>query len=187
MNIPFNFNTIVCAPTLYVIEKSSQALDLFKEHWVWNEHVKPLYERKIAPLTSLDYSVLTGCFFGSLLLTEFVVYKYSAGALPISAGIGTLMMLGAYHFINYRINRHFNAHAKEQLELMKKLDLSAIAKARHHLSKLEFHHLEEDLKKLDGEIDKLKTAIVTPALSPIVKKNIEDAFVVYIDCLIAKI
>lgn len=165
--------------------------DEFSQFTWWQESGKPFYERNIKPLTKIDYLRLTGSVLTAVLLTTVAMRRFGVGAFPLAASGGTLIVMGAYYLSRNTVQKHFDEKAWGHIDQIRRIahkitdknqKFGDINQHRTPLMQPEFKHLDDDLKKLDEEISKFKTAVLSPSCED--KKQIIKAHLTYLRTLV---
>ncbi len=86
---------------------------------VWILSIQPLHNRYIAPLKISDYAFLSAALATAIAITTLSVAFFSIGALPLGAGAGTLVLMGAWAVMQDRLNHYFNEKAAPLVEKIK--------------------------------------------------------------------
>lgn len=126
-----------------------------KESELWKQQGLPLYNRTIDKLTTLDYFLLGGAAATALAVINLAVKIFGIGVLPLAAGAGTLIILGAGLIVRERVRSQHNQTAKKLLkDMISSLDkninddrVQMIAMIKE-LEKPEFGHLNREFSSL---------------------------------------
>lgn len=175
----------------HVVEIAAAKFDEWKHSDYVQQTIKPWFERNIRPLDQTDYLLLiTGTALSALLLS-FALTKYGVAALPLGLCAAGMMIGGCIILSSKRVQQHFDDNAWEHIDLMRRAannltsknqDFAAYNKERAALDKPEFHHLKDDLKRLDEEMRKVRLDIAAPHYA-----NMRDIVKAHLDILAPKV
>lgn len=126
-----------------------------KESELWKQQGLPLYNRTIDKLTTLDYFLLGGAAATALAVIDLAVKIFGIGFLPLAAGAGTLIILGAGLIVRERVRSQHNQTAKKLLkDMISPLDTNInndrvrVIGMIEELKKPEFAHLNREFSSL---------------------------------------
>lgn len=145
-----------------------------KQQWeqdIWPKHLKPLYERHIAPLNKTDAIILTTSVAVALAIAVLVPVIFGKALIALTAVSGLVLVLGAATFCHHRVRKHFDEKAWEHLDQARRIANNTTYRTQNfpelmshlgHLHKTEFNHLEQDVKTLEEPLRAFRKAATSP-------------------------
>lgn len=150
------------------------------ESQIWKENGKPVYERTVGKLDKYDYLLLGGAAATAGAVIALAVKIFSIGVLPLAAGAGTLIVLGAGLIVRERVRCQHNNKAKEHLNALNR-GLKTGADPVHLISKFkelekpEFGHLSQQFSPIKDHFSGLNNTADRDEWRKICRIHVIDA------------
>lgn len=118
-------NHLIQLPT-YIVEgvadtkawintKITAVKDKFLTSNLWTKDLKPLYDRRIAPLNKLDLAIITGGLAIAITVAILAFTTFNIAYFPLAAMTSVLIAGATLSISNYRVKRHHDAIAVTKL------------------------------------------------------------------------
>lgn len=149
---------------------------------LWQHYSPMIGAYHFKALMLFDYALFAGSLITAAIGIKLIVNRFTIGALPLAAGAGTLLVMGAFYLSRYRVHKYFNEIAWDYIDQIRRLihvtdsknqKFADISQLRSHLMQPQFKRLDDELKMLDEEIRKFRATVLTANIQD--KKDIVKA------------
>lgn len=150
------------------------------ESQIWKEKGEPAYSRTVGKLDNYDYLLLGSAAATAGAVVALAVKIFSIGALPLAAGAGTLIILGAGLIVRERVRCQHNKTAKVHLDTLNR-DLKngvgpvSLISTFKKLKKPEFAHLNKQFLPIEDHLKELNRTDNSDQWKKICRTHVIDA------------